>query len=95
MMTNELSVILLSVMMRVLPVEFVAVIENVASPLGSLSRTVVVKVVLPLLTFALTMSLPSKVTSKLPRSLLSASRVTVMVLLAFAKLLPEELAIFS
>ena len=49
MMTNELSVILLFVMMRVLPVEFVAVIENVASPLVSLSRTVVVKVVLPLL----------------------------------------------
>ena len=44
MMTNELSVILLFVMMRVLPVEFVAVIENVVSPLVSLSRTVVVKV---------------------------------------------------
>ena len=41
------------------------------------------------------MSLPSKVTSKLPRSLLSASRVTVMVLPAFAKLSPEELAILS
>ena len=63
--------------------------------MGSLSRTVVVKVVLPLLRFALTMSLPSKVTSKLPRSLLSASRVTVMVLPAFAKLSPEELAILS
>ena len=40
--TNELSVILLFVMKRVLPVEFVAIIENAASPLGSLSRTVVV-----------------------------------------------------
>ena len=101
--TNELSVILLFVMMRVLPVEFVAVIENVMFPLVSVGKTVVVNVAVPgVALFIVTIDgfvsvifLPSMIPVKLPRSLLSASRVTVMILLAFAKLLPEELAIFS
>ena len=92
--TNELSVISLFVMLRVLPVEFVAVIENATFPLSSPGKTVVVNSALP--PFVVLESVfPSKVPVKLPRSLLSASRVTVMVLLAFAKLLPEELAILS
>ena len=92
--TNELSVISLFVMLRVLPVEFVAVIENATFPLSSLGKTVVVNSALPPFV-VLENVFPSKVPVKLPRSLLSASRVTVMVLLAFAKLLPEELAILS
>ena len=91
--TYELSVTSLFVMKILFPLEFVTVIENVASPSVSLSRTAVVNVVLPLLTSPLTMSLPSKVPVKLPRSVPSVSSVTVMVLPAFAKELPEELAI--
>ena len=92
--TNELSLILLFVMMRVLPVEFVTVIENVTFPLASPGKTVVLNSALPPFV-VLVNSRPSKVPVKLPRSLLSASRVTVMVLPAFAKLSPEELAILS
>ena len=56
--------------------------------------TVVVNVAVPLVTSALAISLPSKVTVKLPRSVPSVTSVTVMVLSAFAKLgLPGELAI--
>ena len=61
--------------------------------LVSLERTVVVNVAVPLFIFSLTMSLPSKVAVKLPRSVLFVTSVTVTVLPAFAKLLPEELAI--
>ena len=65
---------------------------NVAFPLVSLARTVVVNVADPPLVVFVN-DLPSKVPVKLPRSVPSVSRLTVMVLLAFAKLSPEELAI--
>ena len=58
----------------------------------SLEKTVVVNVASPPLVVFVN-DLSSKVPVKLPRSLPSVSSVTVMVLPAFAKLLPEELAI--
>ena len=47
MVTNESSVISSSVMIILFPLEFVAVIENVAFPLASLEETVVVNVASP------------------------------------------------
>ena len=63
-----------------------------AFPLVSLEKTVVVNVASPPLVVFVN-DLPSKVPVKLPRSEPSVSSVTVMVLLVFAKLSPEELAI--
>ena len=63
-----------------------------AFPLVSLEETVVVNVASPPLVVFVN-DLSSKVPVKLPRSLPSVLSVTVMVLPAFAKLLPEELAI--
>ena len=47
MVTNESSVISSPVMIILFPLEFVAVIENVAFPLASLEETVVVNVASP------------------------------------------------
>ena len=77
-------------MIILFPLEFVAVIENVAFPLASLEETVVVNVASPPLV-AFVNDLPSKVPVKLPRR--SVSSVTVMVLPVFAKVLPEELVL--
>ena len=74
--TNEPSLISSFVMRILFPLEFVTVIENVAFPLVSLEKTVVVNVAVPLF-----------------GSVPSVSRLTVMILPAFAKLSPEELAI--
>ena len=90
--TNEPSAISSFVTRILFPLEFVAVIENVAFPLVSLEKTVVVNVASPPLV-AFVNDLPSKVPVKLPRSEPSVSSVTVMVLSAFAKLSSEELAI--
>ena len=76
------------------PVEFVATIENVTFPFVSLDETVVVNVAVPPLG-VLVNSRPSKVPVKLPRSLLSVTRLRVIILPAFAKLLPELLVILS
>ena len=92
MVTNEPSVIMAFVISIAFPLEFVAVIENVAFPLVSPGKTVVVNVAFPPLVVFVN-DLPSKVPVKSPRSVPSVSSVTVMVLPAFAKLLPEELAI--
>ena len=96
MVTNELSVSVISlfVMLRVLPAEFVMLIENVALPLVSLGKTGIVNVAFPPLVVFVN-DLPRNVPLKLPRSSLSVSRDTVMFLLAFAKLSPEELVIFN
>ena len=91
--TNEPSVISSFVTRILFPLEFVAVIENVTFSLISSSMTVVVNVAVPRFTSSITISLPSKVPVKLPRSVPSVTSVTVTVLPAFAKLLPEELAI--
>ena len=74
--------------------EFVASIENVTFPFVSLDKTVVVNVALPPF-IVLVNSRPSKVPVMLPRSLLSVSRLRVIILPAFAKLLPELLVILS
>ena len=74
--------------------EFKASIENVTFPFVSLDKTVVVNVALP--PFDMVESgFPSKVPVKLSRSLLSVSRLRVIILPAFAKLLPELLVIRS
>ena len=62
------------------------VIENVTFSLASLGKTVSVNVTVPLFTSFLTMSLPSKVPVKLPRSVPSVTSVTVMGVPRFAKL---------
>ena len=62
------------------------IIENVTFPSLSLDETVSVNVTVPLFTLFLTMSLPSKVPVKLPRSVPSVTSVTVMVVPRFAKL---------
>ena len=69
MMTNELSVSVISlfVMMRVLPAEFVMLIENVALPLVSLGKTRIVNVAFPPLVVFVN-DLPRNVPLKLPRS---------------------------
>ena len=54
--TNEPSAISSFVTRILFPVEFVAVIENVAFPLVSFEKTVAVNVTVPLFTFSLTMS---------------------------------------
>ena len=75
------------------PLEFVATIENVTFPFVSLDETVVVNVAVPPLV-VLANSRPSKVPVKLPRSLLSVTRLRVIILPSFAKLgLPGELVI--
>ena len=90
--TNEPSAISSFVTRILFPLEFVTVIENVAFPLVSPGKTVVVNVVFPPLVVFVN-DLPSKVPVKLPRSVPSVTSVTVMILPVFAKLLPEELAI--
>ena len=64
--TNEPSVISSFVTRILLPLEFVAVIENVTFSLISSSMTVVVNVAVPRFTSSITISLPSKVPVKLP-----------------------------
>ena len=63
-------------------------------PLVSPGKTVVWNVALPPVV-VFTVDLPSMVPVKLPRSLLVASSSRVMILLAFAKLSPEELVIVN
>ena len=92
--TKEPSLISLFVISISFPLEFVRVIENVTFPLVSPGKTVVWNVALPPLVVFIE-DLPSMVPVKLPRSLLVASSSRVMILLAFAKLSPEELLIVN
>ena len=92
--TNEPSVMRSSVIVILPFVEFIPVIENVAFVLISFGMTVVVNVAVPPIISLFTV-LPSKVPVKLPRSVLSVTRATVMFLLAFARLFPVEPVMFS
>ena len=70
------------------------VIENSAFP-ASPDLTVVVKLAEPPFVVLPSIILSSKVPAKLPRSVLFVSRATVMIFPIFAKLLPDELVMFS
>ena len=87
MVTNELSVILASVMIILFPLEFVAVIENVTFPFVSPDETVVVNSALPPLVVCENV-FPSRVPLKLPRSVPSVWSSRVISLPVFAKLPP-------
>ena len=76
------------------PLEFVRVIENVTFPFISSDKTVVVNSALPPVV-VFENCFPSRVPLKLPRSVPSVSSLRVIILLVFAKLSPEELAIVN